>query len=117
MYRYTDEGLDRPTTNDIRKLRSLADDLERLLQWTAPTEADLTHAPELTDYWVDTRPMYCLKGVVKNHPRITSPMATTSDLWVFAPGLGWARTYSRWYRLKSPLEFPPRITFDIGGAP
>jgi len=29
-------------------------------------------------------------------------MITTTDLWMFAPDLGWARTLSRFYRLGTP---------------
>ncbi|MCW0236333.1 MAG: hypothetical protein OJJ21_22235 [Ferrovibrio sp.] len=118
MYRFSKDGLNRPVEDDVRKLRALADDLERLAQDQQPTRTDLHRAPSLSNYWVDLRPMYCLKGRIAGHPRIEGPTATTSDLWVFAPELGWARTYSRWYQLLGNPHAdrsPPGFSIDTGG--
>ena len=49
--------------------------------------------------WI-SRP--CLLGDIQGHPLLRGPRIETSELWAFAPELGWARTMSRFYRLGRP---------------
>ncbi|WP_363321399.1 DUF6634 family protein [Parvibaculum sp.] len=50
------------------------------------------------------RGIIALQGKVTGHPLLGVTTAVTSDLCVFAPDLGWARTLSRYYRLGSPSQ-------------
>src|SRR3546814_13943908 len=93
MFLYGHQGLNRPVYDDVRKLRALANDLEAISDGILPTRWALASAPSLGRYQIRTRPHYCLTGYVSGHPEIEGPGAITSDLWVFAPELGWARTY------------------------
>lgn len=102
-------GINPLVRNEIAKLRSLADDLERLANGEAPTVADLDGSPLLSAYYTSRRTVQCLIGRVEGHPIISDKMVTTSDLWAIAPQHGWARTYSRWYRLgESEAELAAR---------
>jgi hypothetical protein len=118
MYRFSDNGLNRPVADDVRKLRKLADDLERLSQGIVPTQAELAASPEVDIYWLDTRPVVCLRGDLFGHPRLSAPHVTTTQVWAFAPELGWARTHSRWYRLGDALQdrLPPGVTHVKGDS-
>ena len=78
----------------------LAADIERIAGGVAPTEPDLEAAP-LLDGW---RPGVVwhevLLGTVVDHPRLgTKPTITTSQLFCLDLERGWARTWSRFYRL------------------
>lgn len=86
---------------EIIGLRRLADDLERIVAGNAPTEAELAEAPIIDRYYLRTRPVSALGGHVTGHPFLTGDdrPVRTSEVWVYAPDLGWARTWSRWYRL------------------
>ena len=92
----------------IATLRRLADDLERIANGTGPTLDDLEAAPML-DYWrMAERWSTGLAGHFTAHPRLPSGPITTSELWALQPQEGWARTFSRWYRLGKPqLPEPP----------
>lgn len=72
---------------------------------TEPDAATLAVAPVL-DLWqpVFTGPRLCLTGLVDGHPLLPSDWVTTSPLLVLDPDFTWARTYSRYYRLGTPLE-------------
>lgn len=104
MYRYLENGLNRPVTDDVRKLRALADDLERLAAGQAPTEADLADAPQIDAYEFIARSVPAIYGLNDGHPRLSSPTLTTTQLWVLNEKQGWARTYSRYYRLGQHLK-------------
>jgi hypothetical protein len=82
------------------RLRSLADDLDRIAASNAPTPADLARAPLLVDWrfmlsWAGVG----LAGFVAGHPLRGSRHIATSPLWVLDPDLRWCRTLSRFYRL------------------
>ncbi|MHA3976058.1 DUF6634 family protein [Halovulum sp. GXIMD14794] len=71
-----------------------------------PGETDLTSAPTL-DLWsavLEARGMIVLWGRVEDHPILGADQVTTSRLIAIDPGLAWARTASRWYRLRMPLS-------------
>ncbi|WP_414472887.1 DUF6634 family protein [Microvirga sp. M2] len=94
---------------EIDRLVRLTADLMAIRHSRGPTASDLEDAPILDNWERGTRPVACLVGNVCNHPMLPGmgrPIAT-SDLWVFAPDKGWARTMSRWYRLGLPREANP----------
>lgn len=87
---------------NIARVEQIATDLEMVARGEHPSEQALSAAP-LMEFWrVALRPVPCLVGICGDHPRLNGPMITTTDLWMFAPDLGWARTLSRFYRLGTP---------------
>jgi len=44
----------------------------------------------------------CLAGFAAGHPLLGTKHIATSPVWVLDPGLRWARTLSRFYRLGVP---------------
>lgn len=85
-----------------RQHGALAEDLERIARGEHPTERDLRHAPSLSDWHVVVFPIPHLIGIVVGHPEIADGRTCrTSELVTFDPGLGYARTFSRFYRLES----------------
>ena len=52
----------------------------------------------------NTLGMIVLWGRVEDHPILGADQVTTSRLIAIDPGLAWARTASRWYRLRMPLS-------------
>jgi hypothetical protein len=91
----------------IADARRLADDLDRLLSHGQPSDADLAGAP-IIDCWQSAlRPQRALVGVVTGHPSIgPGRPAVTSALYAFDPVAGWARTWSRFYRVGRPVDLP-----------
>jgi hypothetical protein len=98
----TNRGHHGDLERDLARLESLTADFRRLAAGGPPTAESLRSAPVLDQYRLATRPLLSLIGVCLEHPRLNGPIITTSDLWVFAPDLGWARTLSRFYRLGRP---------------
>jgi hypothetical protein len=91
------------TTGLIGRLRRLADDLDRIAAHEAPSPGELSRAPLLIDWrLVALLSGLLLSGFVAGHPLLGSRNIVTSPLWVLDPGLGWARTLSRFYRLGLP---------------
>jgi len=88
----------------IYKARALAEDFERLIRSGAPNEIDLAAAPIL-DFWTPAiRQSAALAGVVAGHALIRDgKMALTSHLFAIDRDHGWARTWSRYYRLGRPI--------------
>lgn len=88
-----------------RKYRSLADDLDRIARGEHPTEGDLQGAPYLSDWKFYLLPLPYLLGYVVGHPYIENgQICRTSELITFDPVAGYARTYSRFYRLGDRLN-------------
>lgn len=88
-------------TDLVFSLRSLADDLAVVGEGTA--------APLPTvrlDRWaVASRTVPCLIGTTTGHPRIhDGKPCFSSELYYLDPKAGLARTFSRWYRLGTPVE-------------
>lgn len=82
------------------KHRALADDLERIARGEHPTEDEMRDAPLLTDWRVYIFPLPFLLGTVFGHPEIgDGRICRTSELATFDPVAGYARTFSRFYRL------------------
>lgn len=89
---------------EIERLRRLVEDLERIRRGDHPGAAQLAEAPILNSWGVARHPDLCLTGVVNGHPILNDDKEIhTSALWVISPVLGYARTFSRLYRLGSPF--------------
>lgn len=89
---------------EIARLEGLITDLERVGMREFPTAAELDAAPFLDRFVIATRPVTCLVGYCEGHPLVTGRLIQTSDVWVLASELGWARTLSRTYKLGSQLH-------------
>ena len=87
---------------EIARLENLVADLDRLGSGIMPDPSELTLAPLLDRYAPARRQVPCLVGECLDHPRLGGPLVFTTDLWVFAPELGWCRTLGRYYRLGNP---------------
>ena len=85
----------------ISRLESLLKHLHGLKAGQLPTAAELEAAPVLDRWRPGVRDAECLVGRVQGHPSIGGAM-TTSEVWTYAPSLGWARTLSRLFRLGRP---------------
>lgn len=71
-----------------------------------PTEGEFAAAP-LLDGWEVVRDAFdytILYGRVTGHPTLKGPAIRTSPLLRLNLPAGWARTYSRFYRLGAPLS-------------
>ena len=91
--------VDGDIAREIARLEGLLGALRRLAAGETPSAEELDAAPVI-DHWVEcTRPAPCLAGEVHGHPNCRGLVSVTSDVWVFAPTAGWARTISRLYRL------------------
>lgn len=104
MYRHTANGLDRPVNDDVRKLRTLADDLERIAAGHIPSDAELGSAARLSLYELVKRPVLSLYGLNEFHPNLVGDTVQTTQIWVLNEEQGWARTYSRYYKLGPSLK-------------
>ncbi|MGQ2908439.1 MAG: DUF6634 family protein [Aliihoeflea sp.] len=86
------------------RLSALAADLRAIAHGQLPEEFLAGSAPTL-DWWSPAvRPSVCLEGLVSGHPVLVGQdrAIRTSELWHLDQEAGWARTYSRWYRLGQP---------------
>ena len=88
---------------EIARYEALVTDLRNIAAGKLPTEADLGTAPLLDMWAMGTAPVPILVGAVHGHPVLRGPVIRTTDIQVFAPELGWARTLSRFYRLERPV--------------
>lgn len=84
---------------DIAALESLLRDMNRIEDGNFPMPEELERAPLIDRYLVAPRQVGALVGQIHGHPHVKGPVSVTSELWVLAEHLGWARTYSRFYRL------------------
>lgn len=88
---------------NARKLRALADDLDRIALGQHPQAADLQSAPTLSDWGLVLSQPTHLVGIVHGHPEIADGrICRTSALVMLDPPAGYARTLSRFYRLGQP---------------
>lgn len=97
----------------ILSLASLARDMERLRAAGAPSETDLAKAPVLHAWEPAFLAAPCLVGAVSNHPLLGDKHIHTSDLVAIDTTAGWARTWSRYYRLGIPAS---KIAEEVGRA-
>ena len=87
------------------RLRTLADDRERIAAGTAPTVAELAEAPVMLDWRCALSPVGLrLIGRVSEHPRLGDTDAMTSQVWAAGRDGTWIRTLSRFYRLAVPFR-------------
>lgn len=94
---------------EIERLRKLLDDLRQIRRGQHPDEKALVAAPRIEDWNLARRAVLCLTGKVFGHPIIgEGKPGVTTDLWVIAPSLGYARTLSRFYVLGPPEGFADR---------
>ncbi|MCH4539768.1 hypothetical protein [Ochrobactrum sp. A-1] len=86
---------------EIRMLKSLVTDLERIFEGNYPNERILTNSPAITSWKLSARRVACLEGVLFEHPRLGPivPNGITSELWLLDLDRNYARTFSRFYRL------------------
>ena len=87
----------------LSSAQSLPADLARLVAGEQPSADALASAPVI-DCWLPAfRSSGALIGKISGHPNITSGRnGLTSQLFVIDPAMGWARTWSRFYRLGRP---------------
>ncbi len=85
--------------------RRLAGDLALLASGAQPSPDALADAPIL-DWWTPAqRTTGALMGLVSGHPRIArGHTGLTTELFAIDPVFGWARTWSRFYRLGRPVD-------------
>jgi len=96
------DGVDRDAEVELRRLQALCSDLAKIASGYQPV-AELADAPLLDSYSGTFRMAPCLTGMISGHPTVRGPAVLTSDLWVYAPELGLARTLNRFYRLGRPM--------------
>lgn len=98
------DGVLRPgyLNDELARLKALCVDLERLKRGALPSFDEFENAPFIDGYVFVQRGVTALAGEITGHPLLGTTVGVTSDLYVFAPDLGWARTHSRLYRLGSP---------------
>lgn len=90
---------------ELHLLTELQRDIARISEGSHPTPRDLADAPVIEHWALGGRMQPCLTGEVYGHPRLRSgTKSVTSQLHVFAPHHGYARTLSRLYRLGPPAS-------------
>ncbi|MES1990966.1 MAG: DUF6634 family protein [Pseudomonadota bacterium] len=97
-------GPHRNIEREIEKTEALLADLRRFANKQFPTSLEIGGAPLIDDYKINLRTCPVLSGIAHNHPRLGTTDITTTELWAIAPTLGWARTWSRFYRLGFPSD-------------
>jgi len=97
---------------EVEQLRRLLKDLEQIRAGHHPGEADLSKAPTIDNWCIAERRTIALAGAVTGHPTIPDGRSVcTSDLWIIAPSLGYARTLNRLYALGSRHHLSDRWDF------
>ena len=82
------------------RLRSLADDLDRVRVGSAPSLADLATAPMIAGWRTVLSPLGLrLVGTVTGHPLLGNRTALTTQVWAADSQGQWVRTLSRFYHL------------------
>lgn len=92
---------------EVERLRSLAVDIERILEGVPPKAiASEEGVPFLDRWFLANRATPCLIGLSTGHPRLVgvNRSLATSDVWLMSDDKAWARTLSRWYRLGRPAD-------------
>ncbi|RIY03761.1 hypothetical protein D3218_03220 [Aureimonas flava] len=84
----------------LERFKDLVADIETLKAGGDPARLAGENAVHIRDWSMSTRPVPCLRGILEHHPSVRDGrLGETSDLWVWAPEHGVARTLSRWYTL------------------
>jgi hypothetical protein len=90
---------------EIQILKRLLHDLENIRAGNFPGPRTLDVTSRIDNWMMGSRPEPCLYGEISGHPKLGSTdTGITSSLWVLAPGLGFARTFSRFYALGKPAS-------------
>lgn len=97
-------GSDAEASRTLATLESLLQDLRAVRAGTGPTRAELENAPLLDLYHLQPYMTFCLSGHVTGHPLLGQTHIHTSQLWALNSNHGWARTFSRYYRLGDSLR-------------
>ena len=92
--------------NYIRLLKALVQDMEAFLDGKMPSDEVLDQAPLIEHWRQSERYSPCLTGTFHYHPLLGNiiPNGITSQLWLLNKDEGWARTFSRFYRLGKPFK-------------
>lgn len=98
------QGIRGDLQSDIARLDKLVTDLKRIAEGKTPSAQLLEGSPYLRNWQLASYSVPRLVGECDNHPILSAQVIRTSDIWVFAPELGWARTLSRFYRLGKPAD-------------
>lgn len=98
------QGPDHNICREIEKTEGLLVDLKRFSKSKFPTQQELEMAPLIDNYIIAPRSVRALSGRAYDHPRLGPTSVLTTELWAIAPSLGWARTWSRFYRLGFPAD-------------
>ena len=99
------------------RLRSLADDLDRIREGAGPGADALAEAPLIVDWHATLTPMGLrLFGFVAGHPLLGNRPALTSQVWIADPAGSWIRTLSRYYKLGVPADENSRERLRNAGA-
>jgi hypothetical protein len=95
---------------EIKRLEDLAVALDAVCTCPFPLDRFLAgsqpDAPILEDWRLALRPVKCLVGRSTGHPRLPGERRpiVTSEIFLISEEFGWARSYSRWYRLGRPFN-------------
>jgi hypothetical protein len=84
---------------EIARLEVLRADLQRIAGGKLPTIEELASAPLLSPWRLGTSQQSPPAHRDAGGAAVLGPLVRSTDVCVFAPDLGWARTLSRFYRL------------------
>lgn len=92
----------------IQELKKLVQDLENIRNGQFPGKRTLVNAPTIDNWSVRYRNVPCLTGEISGHPEFGFvEHGITSNLWILAPHLNFARTMTRFYVLGRPAKPTP----------
>jgi hypothetical protein len=92
----------------LKQLQSLVSDLGNLENNRSPLH--LASCVQIDQWAIAQRAVPCLIGNVTGHPTLGNGPTATSELFYMDTERGYARTLSRWYRLRTPCV-PESIAF------
>jgi hypothetical protein len=98
----------------LPKLKRLLADTTYILENGAPDPDALRSAPVLMNYRFGFREEVCLVGEAFGHPRLGDNEIVTTQLFMMPQHGGWARTFSRFYRLENSPHGEERTVFSHG---
>lgn len=91
--------------DDPSVMRRILTDLELLEAGNLDTTHILATAPLLEEYKLVLGWSHAMGGIVTGHPLLPDGKEiVTSQLMYLDPGIGLARTLSRWYRVGTPRQ-------------
>lgn len=84
---------------NARRVHELSRDLALIEKLRGPGIRDMAEAPLLEDWMIGNRMETALIGTVAGHPLLADGPVITSAIHYLDEQAGYARTFSRWYRL------------------